>query len=253
MNSFERGPSPEQFNKEARESEEEEEGEEEHKEEKETQEALEQNLDADVAIAEEKGTLEHFKGKAKDVAKVMLLASVLSVGPVGPGIAQGEDAQKAQPSTRIERVKQGRGKEQKIEINEANITASSEWSGEIIESAKSDMGKVKTAEDAEWLVRSHFNQFISEYYMPTKGKVKEGPYGTKTRDYTEDDLKYLLQNAQEMKGLVQELDDKFGLEAFDKRMNQINNMITKLESQSSYSGQKKKESLEKLEKMLEQQ
>jgi hypothetical protein len=88
--------------------------------------------------------------------------------------------------------------------------------------------------------------------MPTKGNLKEGPYGIKTRDYTEDDLKLLLRNTQEMKKIIQELNTKFGIKAFNKRIEQIDDMIKKLERQSSYSGQKQKEALESVEKLLQQ-
>jgi len=241
MNLFEKGPNPGQLNKESFgkviEREEEKEG-------------LEDKFEAETALREEKSILERFRGKeGRDIAKVMIFVSALSAGA---GIVKEAYAQETQPLTKIEQVKQEKQKEQKIEINEANLTASSMWSGNIIESARNDMDKIKTAEDAEWLVRSYFNQFVSEYYMPTKGNLKEGPYGIKMRDYSEDDSKFLLQNAREMKELLQELNEKFGIEAYEKRIEQIDDMITKLEKQSSYAGQKQKEVLERLEKMLQQ-
>jgi len=244
MNSFEKGPSSGQFNKEPLR---------EVIERGEEKEGLGDEFEKKDVLQEEKSILERFRGKtAREVAKVMIFVSVLSAGS---GIVKETYAQKAQSPTKIEEAKQEKQEkqeEQKIEINEANLTASSIWSGHIIESARNDMDKIKTAEDAEWLVRSYFNKFVSEYYMPTKGNLKEGPYGIKMRDYSEDDSKFLLQNAQEMKELLQELNEKFGIEAYKKRIEQIDDMIMKLEKQSSYAGQKQKEVLGRLENMLQQ-
>lgn len=88
--------------------------------------------------------------------------------------------------------------------------------------------------------------------MPTKGNLKKGPYGIETRDYTEDDSKLLLQNVHEMKKIMQELNTKFGIAAFDKRIKQSDDMIKKLERRSSYSVQKQEEALERMEKLLQQ-
>lgn len=209
--------------------------------------AQEAELKPEKALAHERGVLERFKGKAKQVAGVLLFVSALSAGP---GMVSEAYAQETKPATRTEQVQKQEKQEEKI--NEANLTESSKWSQGVVESARADMKKIKTAEDAEWLVRTHFNQLVSEYYMPTKGNLKEGPYGIKTRDYTEDDSGLLLRNAQEMKKIMQELNTKFGIEAFDKRMEQVDDMIKKLERQSSYSGQKQKEALERMEKLLQQ-
>ncbi len=250
MNLFEKGPNPKQLPKQLNE-----ESLEKVEEKKEGLEDKEDKFEIEPALQEEESILGRFRGKAKTAARVMVVISLLSIG-LGIVKETHAHAQEAQPLTKSEEVEQEKQEEEKeeekIEINEANLTASSMWSGNIIESARNDMDKIKTAEDAEWLVRSYFNQFVSEYYMPTKGNLKEGPYGIKMRDYSEDDSKFLLQNAQEMKELLQELNEKFGIEAYEKRMEQIDDMITKLERQSSYVGQKQKEVLERLEKMLQQ-
>jgi hypothetical protein len=204
-------------------------------------------LKPEQAIAQERSVLERFKGKAKQVAGVLLFVSALSIAPGVVGEAY------AQENKRADQIKQVQKQEKQEEkINEAGLTESSKWSREIIESARTDMKKIKTTEDAEWLVRTHFNQFVSEYYMPTIGNLKDGPYGIKTRDYTEDDSKLLLRNAQEIKKIMQGVNAKFGIEAFDKRMEQIDDMINKLKRQSSYSGQKQKEALERMEELLQQ-
>ncbi|MFH1838090.1 MAG: hypothetical protein ABH808_01165 [Candidatus Kuenenbacteria bacterium] len=144
-------------------------------------------------------------------------------------------------------------KKQEEKINKANLTESSKWSLSIIKFAREDIKKIKTAEDAEQLIHTYFNQFVSEYYIPTKGDLKEGSYGIITRDYTEDDSKLLLQKAQEMKNIIQELSIKFGIKAFEKRTEQINDIIKKLEWRLSDAGKKEVEILRRFEKSLQQQ
>lgn len=134
------------------------------------------------------------------------------------------------------------------EINPANLTESSKWSSDIMRSVQEDLKKVRTAEDADFLLQTHFNAFVSEYYFPTKGNLKEGPYGTKAREYTPDDFKLLIRNIQEIKRTIEALNVKFGIKAFDERVGQANDMLEKIKDKSSYAGQKKKEILENMKK-----
>lgn len=192
------------------------------------------------ALAQEKTGLERFSGMSKKVARVMLLVSALSVAP---GVVSQANAQETKaPGAKIEQVQ----KNQEEKIDESKLTESSKWSKSIIESARADMAKIKTQEDANWLIRSHFGPFVSEYYMPTKGDIKEGAYGTKTRDYTQEDSRFLLQGAKEMKKIVEELNTKFKVEAYSDRIEQIDKLITHLESKSSYAGQKQSELLKRM-------
>jgi cell division protein FtsL len=206
-------------------------------------------FDSEKALEKERGILERFGGKAKHIARVMLVVSVLTSGPLLARKAYAEEGQARSKTEEVEHEKQN------LEIDKAKLTESSQWSGGIVESARKDLVKIKTADDAEWLVRSYFNKFVSEYYLPTKGDLKEGPYGIKSRQYTLDDLKFLLKNARELKKILRGLNEKFGITAYQNRMEQINDIIYKtegqLEEQSSYAGQKEKESLEQLEKYLE--
>lgn len=203
-------------------------------------------LKPEKVLAQERSVLERFKGRAKQVANVFLFVSALSAGP---GVASETYAQETKPTARTEEVQKQEKQEEKI--NEDNLTESSKWSQGVIESARADIKKIKNAEDANWLVRTHLNQLVSEYYIPTKGNLKEGSYGRKTRDYTEDDSKLLLRNAQEMKEIIQELNTKFGIQGYEKQIEQVDIMIKRLERQSSYSGQKQKEMLERMEKSLQ--
>lgn len=203
-------------------------------------------LEPEKALTQEESIFNKFHGKAKKIANVMILMTALSAAP---GFTQEAYAQeKGRQPVKQEQVQQ----KEEDKINEAKLTGSSTWARGITESARADLKKIKTAEDAEWLIRSHFNQLVSEYYLPTKGNLKEGPYGIKTREYSEDDTKLLLQSAKEMKQLLQDLNTKYGIEAYDKRQEQIDDMIKKLERQSSNSFQKQKEVLDRFEKMLQE-
>lgn len=207
----------------------------------------EAELKPEQALAQERGVLERFKGKAKQVVGVLLFVSALSAGS---GLVSETYAQEAEPATQIEQAQKQEERGEKI--NEANLTESSKWARDIINSAQAEMEKIETAEDAEWLLRTYFNQFVYEYYMPTKGNLKEGSYGLATRDYTEDDIKLLFKSALDMKGIVHNLNYKFKIKAFDKRMEQIDDVIIKLGKKSFYSGQKQKMAVERMEKRIEE-
>lgn len=204
-----------------------------------------EKLQPERAVAQERGVLDRFRGKAKEIAGVMMMLSALSVMP---GIPTEAYAEKRKQPTQAGQIQ--KNKEQ--HVNEAKLTASSTWAGAIMESMRADMGKIKTAEDADWLMRSHFRKFISEYYFPTEGNVKEGAYGVKVRHYSPEDAQFVLKNAQEMKQMLQDLNMRYGMdiELYGKRLERIDDMIGKLERKSSYSYQKRQEELERLEESL---
>lgn len=203
------------------------------------------DFEPEKALAKERGIFERFSGKAKKIGNVMLLVSVLAMTS---GVASKVNAQEQKGSdTKTEQVQ----KDQEEKIDESKLTESSKLFRGIVKSAKVDMGKIKTQEDANWLIRTHFGHFVSEYYMPTEGNVKEGAYGTKTRDYSEEDLKLVLQEAKEMKKIFEDLNVKFKVEAFSSRMEQIDDLIKKVENRSSYSGQKQKALSDKMLKQYQ--
>lgn len=215
-------------------------------------EEVDEGLTPEHAIAQERGLLqtltETLTGKAKRIANMFLVVSALSAGP---GVVSEANAQENKPLVRAEQVEKRVVQEEKI--NEVNLTESSKWSVGIVAAARADMEKINTAEDAEWFVRSHVNPFVSEYYIPTKGNVKKGPYGISTRDYTQDDLRLLLRNTREIKRMVGELHGKFGIEEPAKRMDQLDDMVLKLGKEASFSGQKQKEALKNMDRFLQQQ
>ena len=188
-------------------------------------------LNPQNAIVQEKSIFERFTGLPKEVAKVLILVSALSAAPALASERSPEHGKQTTASETGEKKSGG-------EINEANLTSSSLWSQEIMNSARADLSKIKTAEDAKWFMKSRFKQLVSEFDFPTQGNIKEGVYGVKTREYSEDDLKLLLKNATEMKQLLQDLHARFGIENFDKYLERIDRMISETERRSSYSSQR---------------
>jgi len=193
------------------------------------------------ALEEERGILGRFKGKAKSVANLMLLVSALSVAP---GVVNEAYAQAGNPTNKTEQV-QAPSKQAVEKIDESKLTESGKWARNIVEAAKKDLSKIKTAEDANWLIRDYFGQFVFEYYMPTKGQVEEGAYGTKSRVASGADLELILQEAKEMKTIIDYLNKKFGIEAYGNRSSQINDVILKATNRASYAGQKQSEILKR--------
>ena len=134
--------------------------------------------------------------------------------------------------------------EKKGKIDESKLTESGKWARSMIEAAKAELRHLETAEDAEAFVSTHFTKFVSEFYMPTKGNVKDGPYGTKSRVLTWDDARLVAESAVAMREILVELNTKFPVEAYDKRLEQVDDMVTKSAKRSTYAGQKQAEMLE---------
>jgi hypothetical protein len=176
---------------------------------------------------------EKFNGKAKKLVHALALTAAI----VTPNQeAQAEPAGRAK-TTAAEKVKAE-------QIDESKITESGKLFRKTIKELQADLKNVKTQEDANWLLRDHFGVFITEYYMPSKVNVKEGAYGTTEREYSPEDLKLVLNLAREMKKIVESLNDKYEVEAYDKRIKQIEDMIKKLEDRTSLAGQKRQKILE---------
>jgi len=197
---------------------------------------LESNFNAEAALDKERSVLEKFRGKAKDAAKVMMFISALSFGAGMAGEARAEDSQAA---VKVEQV-EGQNKE-KLEINEKELTNESKWAKDILESAKKELKELKTSEDAElWLI-SHVNKFIADYI----DKFYIAALNGTAKDYTNDDLKYVLKSAQELGEMAQDVRDKFGAK-IKNRTKKINMIIKKLKRRTSYAGRKRKEQIDSL-------
>src|SRR3989344_1088300 len=150
---------------------------------------------------------EKFNGKAKKLVQAVALTAAI-VTPVQE--AQAEPAGRAK-TTAAEKMKAEH-------IDESKITESGKLFRKIMKELRADSKNVKTQEDANWLVRDHFGGFVTEYYMPSKVNIKEGAYGTTERQYAPEDLKLVLNSAREMKKIIEDLNNKYKIEAYDKRI-----------------------------------
>jgi hypothetical protein len=189
----------------------------------------EEQLFQSQAIEQERGLLRKFAGKAKNAASVLALVSALSAAPGMTTEAYGQQV----PQTKTEQVIQNK-------INEANLTESSTWSRDLLNQVKDDLNKVKTDEDAQWLA-AEITKVYSEWYLPTKGTLKEGPYGIKKREYSEDDKKLLAQNATEARKILQNLNMQHPIKGFERIDWQFGDMIKKIKNSMTYSSQRQEE------------
>jgi len=182
-----------------------------------------------------KNKMEGFLNKAKKMVGAAMLASAASVGVEGVANAETPAGKSANKAEQV----------QKVEIDESKITESGKLFRDIVKSILEEAKEVKTKEDADWLLRARFGSFISEYYIPSKVNLQEGAYGTTTRKYSNEDLKLILVQAGEMKKVLEELNAKLGVDAFETYLQKISDLITKLEDRTSLAGQKRAEILER--------
>lgn len=176
-----------------------------------------------------------FAKRARDAAKIMLFASALSTGP---GLVQDSNAQNLERNT-------------KIEDTTKNITESGSWSQVALDKIKKDLKMIKTEEDANWLAND-ISGIFREFYFPSKGVLEDNKVidGLKKRIYTQEDRLLYLQNAKEAKEILIELNGRFKINGFEKIVDQADDMLKKLEVSTSYSAQRERERMEKLEKMF---
>jgi hypothetical protein len=186
-------------------------------------------------MAREQSVLEKFRGKARDVAKVMMFVSGLAAGEGMVSEAHAEQPRQGQKVEKAER---------------RNLTENSKWSDEIATEARRDLKDVQTAQDAEGLVANHFNHFVSEFYLPTKGDVVEAAYGVKTREYSKDDASEVLDNARIMKSILEQLHAKFILAGYENRLSQINDVIIKIERKTTVAGQSEQQILKRAQEII---
>lgn len=174
-----------------------------------------------------------FIQKSKNAARAMLFAATMTAGL---GTAETAEAQTKS---------QGHEKEASLK----NVTESGTWSTKDLEAIKTDVSKVKTDADAEWVAKE-INSFFIQFYMPTKGILKEGVYGLKQRVYTDDDRLLFLENAKGAREILAGLGKDHMVAGLDKYLEQADDVITKLEQSTSLSGQKEREALEKLRNII---
>jgi hypothetical protein len=212
---------------------------------------------SEEVLGREKTVLDKFRGRAKELAALMIFASSIACGPrveradAGAHDRTNIEMQNTKPRPARPSTLQ---KEIPTSISARTSVSSTAEAGVGSENNdtpnNSEVSRLKTKEDAEWYVRSHLNPLISEFYIPTKGEVVEGPYGVPIRKYSAEEYGMQLKSARIMERTLTYLHKKFGLDNFEERMAQIRDMITKLEQQSSYAGQAQREILDAAERAL---
>lgn len=119
-------------------------------------------------------------------------------------------------------------------LPERVITDSTRWATSLMDRGRADMSKVTSAQSSEAYLATYFTKFVSEYYVPKEGKiVYQGSDGIGSREYSEGDIKLLLNSAKEMRQTLENLNARFGVSAYGARHDQIDDMISKLEKRSS--------------------
>lgn len=201
------------------------------------EESTKEETSNDNKVGEDKG-----KKKAGWLKKNVALAGAIGLGYFGGG-----PNTQAESTNKVEEAKQG----ERIEHVEGfqKITEGSKWASDTVNAARAELERLETAEDASWFMKDHFNKFVGEFYMPTKGNISEGPYGTKTRENNSDDNRNILNSAKEMSQILDNVNTKFPLPEYVKMKEQFQDIIKKSEKNSSYSGGKQRKILnEALEK-----
>mgnify|MGYP001589649351 CR=1 FL=1 len=170
----------------------------------------------------EEGFLTRFSGKAKSVAKLLILATAVNFGALGADRLEAKDATAAGNKDQVTET-------QKSEFKEV---AKENWATQILEDFKSDMKAVKTQEDFKWAARDAFNRFNQEFYFPeydasgkkiTGGAVEQMKISLDT-EMSREGVEEITGAIQEFLGIVEEGDKKYGTqyaETFDDKLESI--------------------------------
>jgi len=176
-------------------------------------------LDRVEMAKQEEAFLDRFKKKARAVLRVYMLATSLTnlTTPVpvsGAELHQGTEHHEMVNATRSEAVSK----------------------------AEAELPEVKTAEDAEWYMKSNIDPLLRKFFFPTEGKF-EVVYGIKVPvpDVSRDTA--LLHDALPMFDLLKSIHMKYPSAAADKRLDEMEGMIKKLEYNTSYGGRKSRAAL----------
>lgn len=168
-------------------------------------------LNTQSALMQEKTMLEKFRGKAKEVANVLVLTSILSATP---GVINEAYAEKRKSGIRTEQTQE----KSKNEINHTGLTESSTWSLSMMETIRKEAKNIRTREDAIKLIGQgkEIRLFFQELYAPTKGKLIKG-WIINSREYSEDDLVLLYKSVKELDRLLRDLETNYNLDMREVR------------------------------------
>ncbi len=175
------------------------------------------------------GLSEKVKKGSKKLAHAMMLTSALSAA--GPAVKNVEAQSTQRPNV-----------EQKDEekINETNLTELSNWSTPLLKSIKADLPKIKSSEDANELAVD----IMSIHYKYTEISLEH------VYDFTEDDFKLLAKNIHEAREILVQLNMRYPIKAYDKRVEDLDKFIVYIDHQNTYAAKKQRERGKAMEEML---
>jgi len=127
--------------------------------------------------------------------------------------------------------------EENLEYDLSKAT-NSRWAGKAVEKAKEEMNQLETSEDGKWWIRTHLRTMVEGFY----------PLDGKSREFNADDCKHIASSAIELKKLFGQLEEKFpDLSSSVLGANeQLDDIIQKAKSKSSYTRQKQQELLKNM-------
>ena len=174
------------------------------------------------------------RDKARRLGFMASLGAAVVAGGVTP------DVEAAQPAEAVARSAEDVGQK----------TESSAWAQEIVQSARNDLSKIKTAEEVEWWSKKHVRGFITEFYFPTKGKLVDATHGLKARRETPREALFIKNQLTALGATYVELSKKFGIAIPPNITGQIKDMDNRLQEMQSYSFQEQRNTLDKAEEFL---
>lgn len=195
------------------------------------------SIDPNTIIEREESFSERLQGSARKAAKVMMLITALSSLSAFSNDAEAGQYRYYKDTPRAEYVQKNNAEQPE----RLRLTNASKWVGEKVRGAENDLKQIKTAQDAEWLVRLYVDGFANEFYMPSKGSSNRPNYNALPRIYTIDDAQYAIECAKILKGIMEDLHKRFGVGNYEERQARLDKVIVNLNQQTSYSFQKEQE------------
>ncbi len=193
-------------------------------------------INPNTIIDREKSLSERLQGSARNAAKVMMLVTALSALSGFSNDTEAREYRNYKDSVRTEQI--DKTEAQKSERKQ--LTNASRWAGEKVRNAQNDLPHIKNAQDAEWLVKLHMDGFADDFYNAPRNSSGRIAYNTE-RIYTMDDAQYAIECAKTLKGIMEDLQGRYGVGNYEERQARLDKVISNLEQQTSYSFQREQD------------
>lgn len=236
----------------------------------------------DQAIGGERALMERRSGKKRGVARILLLASVLSAGGFWAGRELGNKPDSSEATHQVQMVEKSQAATQEskrstapehkttesaarttvaspekneVKAPQENIDESGRWVDGIVQKARNERQELQSPQDVESYARTLWSDLRGEIEFPQSGEIRETQvYGVdiKTRVYHHDDGKHVVEGIQSIEHLIQDADRQFGTNVYEHYASQFEDLTKKVSSDaaSSYSREKANETIDKAEKIL---